>query len=135
MSNESFLKTACPKCATPIEFPREAAGDKAPCPNCGTEVLLQTGAAARVPLLIDAKATVLPVPPCGTVIVLLALVVLQFIGAGLACFMASFSYAVSLALSAILTGAFAKLIQSSHDTAQRMARLELFFQTVVNERR
>jgi hypothetical protein len=39
-TGETFLKCRCPSCGVAIEFPANAAGEKALCPKCGQETVL-----------------------------------------------------------------------------------------------
>src|ERR1035437_10276422 len=40
MSESAFRKITCPHCGVHIEYPDEAEGQVAPCPKCGSNVLL-----------------------------------------------------------------------------------------------
>jgi DNA-directed RNA polymerase subunit RPC12/RpoP len=41
MNENAFLKTTCPHCGIHVEYPTEAEGEVAPCPKCGSNVLLK----------------------------------------------------------------------------------------------
>jgi len=135
MSNEAFPKTTCPKCSNSFEFPREGVGERVPCPHCGNEVVLTTGQRARARILIDPKGEAIRVEGCGTATVLVWLAVLEFIAAALGLLLGSWSVALALAVSGIFTIALAKLVECAHESTARLARLEVFFQSAVNERR
>ena len=134
----TFLKTHCHKCRGPIEFPAEGTGERIPCPHCGAEVTLTTATRAPDKILIQPKATPIRVKESTLALVLQVIGFLQLIASPVAALMAENGGWIVFAVMAsggVATLAFAKLIESTHETAQRLARLELFFQTVVNERK
>lgn len=135
MSNDAFLKTACPKCRNAFEFPREGLGELVPCPHCGNEVVLTTAGAAVAPILIEPTGTVLRVEGCSTATVLMCLAVLEFMAAPIALLVGVWPVALALAVSAIFIIALAKLVQCAHESNARLARLEMSLQQAVNSRR
>ena len=140
MNTETVFKTLCLKCGQDFAAPLARAGQPIICPHCQREVELPAEPSrsaiiepVRPPILILPNAMPINVAPPGIALALYIVASLQILG-GASAFLLGLGLplAAGLIVSAIAIAALAQLVTSAHESATRLARLELFFQDVVN---
>jgi hypothetical protein len=127
MSNPTLESQPCPKCGEYIGFAAADAGQKANCPHCGWLVTLPGGKTAT-----RGAAN----KPPGIANVLNVIAALVIVGGLWTCLAgAGVPLGSAFVVAGFLIGGVAQLIVSANESAQRLARLELLFQELVNQRR
>lgn len=136
MNTQTVFKTICPKCAQEFAAPISQAGQSIICPHCQRKVDLPAEppreAVIPHPALLNTPASPTIDPP-GIVIALNILAALVAIGSVLGLFFGSgFTAFGGGCVSAMFLFAFAQLVDYSHESAKRLARLEMLIEIAVN---